>query len=73
MLGEFAVSLFAYEFVAGVPPPEINTGALEEVAGDSAEKLYQGIYIGALSSFCRNKQKEILKGIVEVGVSPASR
>ena len=37
--GQFAVGLFAYEFVANMTPPEIHPGAVEELAGGAAEKL----------------------------------
>jgi hypothetical protein len=69
--GEFAVGLFAYEFVASVSPPKINSGALEEFAGNAAEKLNQRIRVRALRSFCGKAQKEILKGSVEVSRGPA--
>jgi hypothetical protein len=72
-LGEFALGLFAYEFVASVSPPEIDSGALEELAGNAAEKLNQRIWVGALCSFCGKAQKEILKGSVEVSMGPAFR
>ncbi|MGA7376278.1 MAG: hypothetical protein WBW36_08030 [Candidatus Sulfotelmatobacter sp.] len=72
-LGQFAVGLFSHEFVSGVPPPEINSGALKEFAGDPAEKLNQGIWIGAFRRFLGNTQKEILKGIVGVDVNPPGR
>ncbi|MFZ0539167.1 MAG: hypothetical protein WAM47_20040 [Candidatus Sulfotelmatobacter sp.] len=72
-LGQFAVGLFSHEFVSGVPPPEINSGALKEFAGDPAEKLNQGIWIGAFRRFLGNTQKEILKGIVGVDVDPPGR
>ena len=42
-VGQFAVGLFAYEFVANMTPPEIHPGAVEEFAGDAAEKLNQRI------------------------------
>ncbi|MFY9950226.1 MAG: hypothetical protein WA261_11830 [Candidatus Sulfotelmatobacter sp.] len=72
-LGQFAIGLFSHEFVSGVPPPEINSGALKEFAGDPAEKLNQGIWIGAFRRFLGNTQKEILKGIVGVDVNPPGR
>ena len=72
-LGQFAVGLFPNEFVSGLPPPEINSGALKEFAGDAAEKLNQGIWIGAFRRFLGNTQKEILKGIVGVDVDPPGR
>jgi hypothetical protein len=72
-LGQFAVGLFPHEFVSGVTPPEINSGALKEFSGDTAEKLNQGIWIGALRRFLGNTQKEILKGIVGVDVDSPGR
>ena len=72
-IGHFAVRLFADEFVASEMAPEINAGAGEEFAGDAAEKLNQGIWIGAFRRFLGNTQKEILKGIVGVDVDPPGR
>ncbi|MGB7600637.1 MAG: hypothetical protein WBM24_10060 [Candidatus Sulfotelmatobacter sp.] len=72
-LGQFAIGLFPYEFISGVTPPEINSGALKEFAGDAAEKLNQGIGIGAFRCFLGDTQKEILKGIVGVDVDPPGR
>lgn len=72
-LGEFAVRLFAYEFISGVTPPEINSGALKEFAGDAAEKLNQRIWIGAFRRFLGDAQKEVLKGNVGVDVDPPGR
>jgi len=56
-LGEFALGLFAYEFVASVSPPEIDSGALEELAGNAAEKLNQRIWVGALCSFAARRRR----------------
>ena len=72
-IGHFAVGLFPYEFVASEMAPEINAGAGEEFAGDTAEKLNQRMRVGAFRSFLGNAQKEVLKGIVEVGMGPGFR
>lgn len=69
-LGQFAVGLFPNEFVPGVTPPEINSGALKEFAGDAAKELNQGIWVGAFRRFLSDPQKEILKSIVGVDVDP---
>ena len=67
-LGQFAVGLFPNQFISGVTPPEINSGALKEFAGDAAEELNQGNWVGAFRRFLGDAQKELLKGIVGVDV-----
>lgn len=69
-LGQFAIGLFPYEFISCVTPPEINSGALKEFAGDAAEKLNQGIWVGAFRRLLGDTQKKILKGIVGIDVYP---
>jgi hypothetical protein len=68
--GQFAVRLFPYEFISGVTPPKIDTGALKKFASDPAEKLNQGIWIRAFRRFLGDAQKEVLKGNVGVDVDP---
>jgi hypothetical protein len=63
-LGQFAVGLLPNEFVTGMTPPEINSGALKKLAGGAAEKLDQGSRISAFRSFRGNPQKEFLKRFV---------
>jgi hypothetical protein len=70
---QFAVGLFAHEFVANKTPPEIDPGAVEELAGDAAEKLNQRICVGAFCRFRGNAQKEFLKGVVGINVGSAFR
>jgi hypothetical protein len=72
-LGQFAIRLFPYEFISGVTPPEINARALKEFASDAAEKLNQGIWIGAFRRLLGDTKKETLKGIIGIDVDPLGR
>ena len=38
-LSQFAVGMFGYEFVPGMPPPKINARTLKKFASDFAKKL----------------------------------
>jgi hypothetical protein len=72
-LGQLTVSLFSHQFVARMPPPEINSGALKELAGSAAEKLDQRSRIGSFGRFRRNPQKEFLKRLIGTAVGAGFR
>lgn len=72
-LGQLPVSIFGNQFVAGMPPPEIDAGTLEEFPGGFAEKLDQSGRVGALCGLGGDLKQQLLESLVRIDVNRRGR
>ncbi len=62
--GQFAVGLFAHQFVPGLAAPEIDSGDAKELSGSAAEQLDQGLGVGPLSRLGSNTEQQLLERVI---------
>ena len=70
-IGQLAIGLLRHQFVAGMPPPEINSADLKKLAR-GAQKTGLTNAVGALRSLGGDRREKFLKCIVGTGAARPS-